>query len=258
MKFDEFNRQMRAIETEHDRHVPPGIYMIVRMDGHGFTRLTKETHKFEVPFDERFRDYMVETTAHLMNCGFRVVYGYTQSDEISLLFHPDEGSYGRNIRKYTSILAGEASSKFSLLLGDQAVFDARVCEWSTIELLVDYFRWRAEDAHRNALNAHCYWALRTQGLGAQAAAKRLERMSATSMNEFLKQAKNRRFSDLPAWQRRGIGLYWEDVKTPAVNPKTGERVMAIRRRVKRDYDLPAKDAYATFIRQRIQDTALVS
>jgi hypothetical protein len=42
------------------------------------------------PFDARFRDYMVETTARVMNCGFRVTYGYTQSDEMALLFHPDE------------------------------------------------------------------------------------------------------------------------------------------------------------------------
>ncbi len=25
----------------------------------------------------------------VMECGFRIVYGYTESDEISLLFHPD-------------------------------------------------------------------------------------------------------------------------------------------------------------------------
>lgn len=32
---------------------------------------------------------VVSTAEHLMNCGFRVVYGYKQSDEISLLFHPE-------------------------------------------------------------------------------------------------------------------------------------------------------------------------
>ena len=58
-----------------------------------------------------------------MDCGFRIAYGYTQSDEISLLFHSTEDAFGRKTRKLNSILAGEASAKFSLLLGDMACFD---------------------------------------------------------------------------------------------------------------------------------------
>jgi tRNA(His) 5'-end guanylyltransferase len=61
-----------------------------------------------------------------MQCGFRVIYGYTQSDEISLLFHPEENSFGRKTRKLNSILAGEASAKFSLQLGDHGSFDCRI------------------------------------------------------------------------------------------------------------------------------------
>jgi tRNA(His) 5'-end guanylyltransferase len=47
MKVDAFNRQMRLFETAHDHHFPLGIYMVVRIDGRGFSRLTKEVHKFE-------------------------------------------------------------------------------------------------------------------------------------------------------------------------------------------------------------------
>jgi tRNA(His) 5'-end guanylyltransferase len=57
---------------------------------------------------------MTATVRHLMDCGFRVVYGYTQSDEISLLFHPDEDAFRRKLRKWLSILAGEASACFAL------------------------------------------------------------------------------------------------------------------------------------------------
>lgn len=59
MRFDELKRQMRVFETAHDRCVPSGIYMIVRMDGRGFTRLTKEAHKFKAPFDARKRQPIV-------------------------------------------------------------------------------------------------------------------------------------------------------------------------------------------------------
>jgi tRNA(His) guanylyltransferase len=54
---------------------------------------------------------MIETVKHLMNCGVRIVYGYTQSDEISLLLHPNETSFNRKERKLNSILPGEASAK---------------------------------------------------------------------------------------------------------------------------------------------------
>lgn len=129
--------------------------MVARIDGRNFTRLTKETHEFNAPFDERFRDIMVGTTHHLMDCGFRVVYGYTQSDEISLLFHMRETLFGRKLRKYSPVLAGEASAAFTLQLGAMGVFDCRISQLPTLPLVIDDFRWRNEDAHRNALNGHC-------------------------------------------------------------------------------------------------------
>ena len=73
MKFDELDGKMRVFETAHDYCVLPELYMVARIDGRSFTRLTKNVHQFEAPFDSTFRNHMVETTNHLMNCGFRVV-----------------------------------------------------------------------------------------------------------------------------------------------------------------------------------------
>src|SRR5438045_2738885 len=117
MKFDELDDRMRVYETAHDQCMLPGLYMVARLDGRSFTRLTKEVHQFEAPFDPRFRDLMLEAAEHLMTgCGFNFVYGYTQSDEISLLFALDDNSFQRKLRKLISVLSGEASAKFSLLL----------------------------------------------------------------------------------------------------------------------------------------------
>ena len=246
MKFDELDRKMRIYETAADLCVLPEIFMVARIDGRGFTRLTKVAHPFEAPFDPRFRDYMTATTAHLMQCGFNVLFGYTQSDEISLLFHPRENAYKRKLRKYHSLLAGEASAKFSLLLGDLAAFDCRISQLPTAELVVDYFRWRNEDAHRNALNAHCYWALRRQGRTVNQATTAVEGLSVSEKNELLFQA-GINFNDLPNWQKRGVGLYWETYEKAGENPVSGEAAAAQRRRIKVDLDLPMKDAYSQFI-----------
>ncbi len=246
MKFDELDKKMRVFETAHDICVLPNIYLVARIDGRSFTRLTKEVHQFEAPFDVRMRDIMTETTAHLMDCGFKVVFGYTQSDEISLLFDLDVSTFDRKLRKFNSILAGEASAKFSLLLGDLGAFDCRISELPTSDLVVDYFRWRNEDAHRNALNSHCYWLLRKQGQNVKNATKFLERKSIAEKNELLYQ-NGINFNDLPRWQKRGTGLYWEEYEKEGTNKVTGEKVSAIRKRIKVDYELPMRDDFSEFI-----------
>ncbi len=246
MKFDELDAKMRVFETAHDVCVLPQMFMVARLDGRSFTRLTKEVHQFESPFDERMRDIMTATVEHLMNCGFNIVFGYTQSDEISLLFHADEKIFGRKLRKYNSILAGEASAKFSLLLGDIGVFDSRISELPNTNLVCDYFRWRNEDAHRNALNSHCYWLLREQGENVKTATSFLEGKSVAEKNELLWQ-NSVNFNDLPLWEKRGTGLYWEAYEKEAVNKLTNEKVFATRRRIKIDYELPMRDEFSEFI-----------
>ena len=247
MKFDELDARLRIFETAHDQWVLPGIHIVARLDGRGFTRLTREIHQFEAPYDVRFRDYMVTAMEYLMaECGFQIIYGYTQSDEISLLFHPDESAFGRKIRKFNSILAGECSAKFSLLLGNLACFDCRISQLPLVKDVIDYFRWRNEDAHRNALNAHCYWILREKSYTPQKATRELEGMSIAEKNEFLFQ-RGINFNDLPNWQKRGIGIYWEAFEKEAWNPKTQTPVVAQRRRLKIDYDLPMRDEYSEFI-----------
>jgi tRNA(His) 5'-end guanylyltransferase len=246
MKFDELDTKMRVFETAHDHCVLPGIYMVARLDGRSFTRLTKEVHKFNSPYDERFRDYMLETVEHLMNAGLKVVYAYTQSDEISLLFDLEANTFNRKLRKLNSVLAGEASAKLSLLLSDLACFDCRISQLPNLEQVVDYFRWRQEDAHRNALNSHGYWCLRRDGKSARQATSLMEGFSVAQKNELLFQH-GINFNDLPKWQKRGVGLYWEDYQKQGYNPVTGKTVPTMRSRIRCDLELPMKDEYSQFI-----------
>ena len=56
------------------------------------------------------------------------------------------------------------------------------------------------------------------------------------------------FNDLPVWQRRGTGLYWETYEKVGFDPIRQVEVTAMRRRVKISEDLPMKGAYENFIR----------
>lgn len=246
MKFDDLDLKMRVYETANDVYVLPEMYMVARIDGRSFTKLTKDVHQFKAPFDERFRDYMVETVKHLMNCGFNVIYGFTESDEISLLFDFNETTFSRKHRKYNSVLAGEASAKFSTLLGSLASFDCRICELPNKNLVVDYFRWRNEDAHRNALNAHCYWRLRQDGFTKGQATKRIEGISNADKNELLF-SYGINFNEIPNWQKRGVGVYWKNIERESLNPKTKEKVIVTRRQLLTDFELPMRDDYSNFI-----------
>lgn len=247
MKFDDLDQRMRLFETLNDQYVLPGIHIVARLDGRSFTRLAREVQHFEAPYDLRFRDMMVSTVEYLIaKSGFQIIYGYTQSDEMSLLFHPEENTFNRKIRKYISILAGECSAKFSLLLNDQACFDCRISQLPRDADVIDYFRWRSEDAHRNALNSNCYWILRKEGVKPEEATHKLSGLSVSEKNEFLFQ-RGINFNDLPSWQKRGIGIYWEEYEKEAWNPITQTPAIAQRRRLKINYDLSMGDEYSQFI-----------
>ena len=52
---------------------------------------------------------------------------------------------------------------------------------------------------------------------------------------------------MPAWQKRGSGLYWQEKDKEGFNPITGEKVLTVRYCLKRDMELPMKDDYSRFI-----------
>lgn len=246
MRFDDFDAEMRVYEQSLDQYILPDMYIVARLDGRSFTRLTKEICKFEAPFDTRFRDMMIDTVKALMQCGFRIIYGYTQSDEISLLFHFKDNSFGRKVRKINTTLAGEASAAFSLKLGRVATFDCRTVPLPNKEKVADYFMWRQEDSHRNSLNAHCYWAMRKEGASQSTATEMLEGKSVSYKNELLFQ-KGINYDDLPSWQKRGIGIYFTNVNREGYNPVTSETVITQRRELYTDYNIPIGDEYRKFI-----------
>ncbi len=253
MDFDILDKQMRRFEQSLDRTMLDGIYLVARLDGHGFTRLTKKEWNLERPFDIRFRDAMVETTKRLMDCGFRMIYGYTQSDEISMLFHLQDVTFGRKDRKLLSILAGEASVAFSMAMGCPAVFDNRLVPLPQVDDVVDYFRWRQEDAHRNSLNTHCYWALRKEGISAAEAQKMMVGISNGEKNELLFE-RGINYNDLPLWQKRGVGMYFREEQRTGFNPLTKQATTCTRRALHVEMELPMGQDYSQLITTIIENS----
>jgi tRNA(His) guanylyltransferase len=248
VRSDDLETRMRRFETVLDTPIPPEFQILARLDGRSFTRLTHELCDFEAPFDQGFHDLMAATSRHLMECGFNILLAYSESDEISLLFHPEEHSFGRKPRKWISVLAGEASGAFSLALGRVAAFDGRLSVLPGPEQVVDYLRWRMNDAARCCLNGHAYWLLRGRGLSARTIAGRLQGMSRADKHELLFQH-GINFDALPTWQKRGFGVYWQERQIVGHHPLTNQETLARRRSLYTDDDLPWKDGYAAAIRR---------
>jgi tRNA(His) 5'-end guanylyltransferase len=196
MESDVFEKRMRACEWFHSLRCLSGSWIVLRLDGRGFTRWTVR-EGFERPFDLRFQQLMRQTTQTLFQ-ELQGIYAYTESDEISLLFRPEWDLFDREIEKLVSISASIASATFSLVHRGPACFDNRIWLGSQKEQVVDYFRWRQEDATRCALNSWCYWTLRKEGKVPAAAMAETQKQSVAFKNELLFQ-RGINFNDLPLW-----------------------------------------------------------
>lgn len=160
-------KELEGVETS--ARFMPQLPVIARMDGRSFSNFTRGMTK---PYDTDMVKAMVETTKYLVE-ETNACIGYTQSDEITLIFFSkDEKSQiffdGRKF-KMTSMLASLTSTKFLLMAQsiwpDRVnktipVFDARLFQVPSKEVAVDALGWRVADAVKNSITsaANCYYS----------------------------------------------------------------------------------------------------
>jgi tRNA(His) 5'-end guanylyltransferase len=154
------NRMKIYEQAETGRAFLPGLPVVARLDGRSFHSFTKG---LERPYDKRLSDLMVEVTKHLVGESCACI-GYTQSDEISLVFYSENIEsqifFDCSIFKMTSVLASMASVKFSKLLpgfipekkDELPLFDCRAWNVPSKGEAINALIWRELDATRNSIS----------------------------------------------------------------------------------------------------------
>jgi tRNA(His) guanylyltransferase len=147
----------RMKQYEHTTRViaPRRMYSLMRVDiraAHSYLRHAQR------PFDHGFITDMDAVAEALCKEVMGAVFAFTQSDEISLLFHDFASTgtqpwFGGVMAKQLSISAALASATLSRLRPDDppVMFDSRVWHMADPVEVANYFVWRQRDAIRNSI-----------------------------------------------------------------------------------------------------------
>ena len=241
--------RMRSYEVYHNYKILPNMYHVIRVDGRSFSKLTEPLEK---PYSPFFKFWMQKTAEELLK-ELGGIYGYVQSDEISILLPLDWNMFDRELEKALSTSAGIASSIFTAYkISDYSnslscsSFDSRVIPLPNESEVKNYFLWRTQDAARNCAQSCAYWGLVQKGLTKSTATRMLRGSNTAKQNEILFSECGINFNDIPLWQKRGTGLYWEKYIKKGYNPKEKIKVWTDRKRVKIIEELPKENSQDWF------------
>ena len=84
------------------------------------------------------------------------------------------------------------------------------------------------------------------------ATEMLEGKSVSYKNELLF-SRGINFDKLPSWQKRGVGVFWDDIEKIGYNPITQQEVKATRRSLNVNYELPLGEEYAKYVVSFLKD-----
>lgn len=157
--LDSLGDRMKGYEEACESRLLPGLPIVARIDGRAFHTFTNNLQR---PYDNSFNKMMVETTICLMEESSALL-GYTQSDEISLLFYPktdgEQVFFNGRRDKLVSVLASIATLCFykkqcmyNINVARAAHFDCRVFNTPTRMEAYNYFLWREKDATKNSIS----------------------------------------------------------------------------------------------------------
>jgi tRNA(His) 5'-end guanylyltransferase len=235
---------MKNCEIYSDLKVPCGSKILIRADGRNFSKLSQDLD-LERPYDPHFAKLMVDVCSDFF-MEFNPQFIFTFSDEINILL--SEIPFNGRVEKLNSVFASFITGSFTNnLMKYSKQFDLDQWNFKPISFdsrviplygkgVIEYFKNRQNEAWRNCLNGYSYWKLREE-YDKSSSVEILNKKKSSELHEILfKRGLN--MAEIPAWQRKGIGIYKRSHEITGHNPLTDEKVKSKRLRLYTDCDLP--------------------
>lgn len=207
---DALGDRMKGYEArESDRRFLPMVPVYARIDGRNFSSFTRGMRR---PYDIAMTEAMIRTTEALVEETHARI-GYTQSDEISLVWVADRSDssifFDHRVSKMTSVLASYATAAFVIALQSEMPdrinkmphFDCRVFQLPNRAEAANMFLWREQDATKNAVSMAARSVYSHNALDHKSSAEMQEMLFAKGIN----------FNDYPAFFKRGTFVRREPV-----------------------------------------------
>jgi len=212
---DSLGDRMKEYENVPKNFLMGRTPVIIRLDGksfHTFTRKFNSSNDSSLengPFSENLHWIMNQTMralgCQIQNCKF----GYTQSDEISLLLTDwnkltTDQWFGGNVEKIVSVSAAIATAYFNHYFAETmnlkysdirnlALFDSRVFNLPKEEV-TNMFLWRQQDCTRNSINMLGQYHFSHSDLYGK---------NVSQVQDLLMNEKGINWNNLDCWKKRG-------------------------------------------------------
>lgn len=225
--------------------IPGDKWISLRCDGTGFSKYLPRLRRMEVlekqGFSNEFANIMQQCCQVLMD-KFAGVYGFTQSDEMTVLIKPANVTngvqqchpYNGRVQKMCSLAAATVTAHFNYRLmqlckDDEslpaealATFDCRVGVYDTKEQALSLILWRGYDSGINGVGDAVHHSKHVNG--------RKDTMK-LSTGEKLQWLLKNNLLPLPRHQREGTFYKRQKREVTATNQATGELVTCLRSRI---------------------------
>jgi tRNA(His) guanylyltransferase len=197
--------------------LPPSNWIVVRIDGRGFTKMCKK-YNFEKPNDRRALDLMNTCATEVMRSFVDLVMAYGQSDEYSFVFHESTTLFDRRSSKLATSVATAFTAEYCMrwssffpdlpLASPFPTFDGRCVCYPKRRILRDYLSWRQADCHINNLYNTTFWNMVNKGgMSTTEAEQALKGTLAADKNEILFSRFGINYNNEPQIYRKGTIIY---------------------------------------------------
>ena len=208
-------------KSEQSDVLPPSNWIVVRVDGRGFSKLCKK-YSFAKPNDRRALDLMNAAAVEVVRSFVDVVLAYGQSDEYSFIFDEKTSLFERRAAKLATSVATMFTAEYCMqwpqffsddphavpLQRPYPTFDGRCVCYPKRKILRDYLAWRQVDCHINNLYNTTFWSMVLKGdMTATEAEMALKGTVASDKNEILFSRFGINYNNEPEMYRKGTVIY---------------------------------------------------